>query len=349
MPQDIRLWKVKSGDSLQEIQQTSLNLEQRLHTWLERDISIISDDFLVIGSEVRTAYGGFIDLLCITASGDLVIVELKRGLTPREVVAQALDYASWAEGLSHEQITEIAEGYFYLKFNLTFEEVFEKNFKTDFPDTLNESHSILIVASSFDRSSERIINYLSKGYGVNINALTFQYFNGDVDNEFLGRVFLIEPTSVQQSSQSKKGSKRKPNLTREALREMADDRGLSVIYNLLLDSLSGSIFRRTSTTLSALVFYGGYSKSDNAVIFSLVVGESDSQKGLLFRSFTSRLAELVGVTEKIMIGCYPNGSIPWTYKNSDLPEWGGHQGYFQSTDDAQKFLSKLTGVIKHGS
>jgi len=37
--------------------------------------------------------GGRIDLLAIAPDGALVIIEIKRGRTPREVVAQALDYA----------------------------------------------------------------------------------------------------------------------------------------------------------------------------------------------------------------------------------------------------------------
>ena len=49
----------------------------------------------MIGREVETDFGGSIDILCIDAEGDLVIVELKRDRTPREVTAQALDYASW--------------------------------------------------------------------------------------------------------------------------------------------------------------------------------------------------------------------------------------------------------------
>ena len=34
--------------------------------------------FLVIGREVETDFGGYIDLLCIDAVGDLVVIELKR-------------------------------------------------------------------------------------------------------------------------------------------------------------------------------------------------------------------------------------------------------------------------------
>ena len=38
--------------------------------------------------------------------GTLVVIELKRGKTPREAVAQLLDYAAWAKNLSRQEITD---------------------------------------------------------------------------------------------------------------------------------------------------------------------------------------------------------------------------------------------------
>ena len=54
----------------------------------------------------------FPDLLGIDSEGNLVIVELKRDKAPKEVVAQLLEYAAWANELSKEQIQKIAEDYF---------------------------------------------------------------------------------------------------------------------------------------------------------------------------------------------------------------------------------------------
>ena len=47
----------------------------------------------MIGRQVDTAFGGRIDLLTIGAGGALSIVEMKRHKTPRDIVAQVLDYA----------------------------------------------------------------------------------------------------------------------------------------------------------------------------------------------------------------------------------------------------------------
>ena len=100
MPTTIKIWEVTVDGSLKAIQNTQISLEEQLEDWLAQDITIISTDYMVIGRQVSTDFGGVIDLLCLDSSGDIVVVELKRGKTPREVTAQALDYASWVTDLS---------------------------------------------------------------------------------------------------------------------------------------------------------------------------------------------------------------------------------------------------------
>lgn len=192
MSSDTRVWQVSADDLLMEINTSKLNFESRLENWLENDISILDKDLLVIGRQVSTDFGGSIDLLCVDSSGDTVIVELKRDKTPRDTVAQALDYASWVVDLSYERVIEIADQ--YLKEPLGG--AFYNKFRKDLPESVNTNHKIVVVASSIDQKSERIISYLSNTYGVNINAVTFQYFQTTEEIEFLTRVFLIEPEQV---------------------------------------------------------------------------------------------------------------------------------------------------------
>ena len=62
---------------------------------------------MLIGRQQRTDFGGIIDLLAVAPDGALVLIELKRDRTPRDVVAQSLDYASWVEKLKPEDIAAI--------------------------------------------------------------------------------------------------------------------------------------------------------------------------------------------------------------------------------------------------
>ena len=134
MTSEIKLWKIQNGNHLTQIEDSKLNLEERLEDWIEEDISMLSDDLLIIGRQIETDFGGKIDLLCIDRVGDLAIVELKRDKTPREITAQTLDYASWVKDLSIDRITDIAKSYLGQK---SLEDVFDQRFDTELPDVLN--------------------------------------------------------------------------------------------------------------------------------------------------------------------------------------------------------------------
>lgn len=207
MPEEVKIWKIMEGDKLKEIRRTKLDLENRLECWLENDISIISNNLLIIGRQVRTEFGGEIDLLCLERNGDAVVVELKRDKTPRDVVAQVLDYGSWVSDLSNNKMSEIANA--YLGDNGPLEEAFKHKFNEEIPEVLNENHKLLIVASDMDSSSERIVRYLSNSYGVGINTVSFQYLKDDDGSEFVARVFLIALSQVEQKLQTRPASKRR--------------------------------------------------------------------------------------------------------------------------------------------
>src|SRR3546814_13419691 len=64
---------------------------------------ILSGEWMLIGSQKHTGFGDRIDLLAIAPDASLVQIERKRDPTPREVVAQALDYAAWVEQLTADR------------------------------------------------------------------------------------------------------------------------------------------------------------------------------------------------------------------------------------------------------
>jgi hypothetical protein len=349
MTKNIRIWKVCKGENLQEIKTTNLDFEKRIQSWLEKDISLISSDLLIIGREVETAYGGFIDLLCLDRNGDVVIVELKRDKTPREVTAQALDYASWVKDLSHEKTTEIANNYFTAQGLPRIEETFSQKFNLELPTTLNTNHKILIIASEIDSSTERIINYLSETYGVGINAVTFQYFKDEDNRELLARVFLIEPRQAEQNTQIKAPSKRNPNLSYEDLQEIADKKGLGEIYKHLCDQLN-SYFSRADTTRSSIAF-----KKGSKTIFTLIPGESKplyegdnttNANALKFRVYTTRFAECFDIDLDQAIALLPKNKYDWENYPNATPEWTGHEGYFENLKDVEQFITGLSELIK---
>lgn len=199
MPIEVVIWEV-SKENINKIDFTSIESERKLEKILTKDISIISDDLLLIGSQVRTYHGKIIDLLAVDSEGKISIIELKKNKTPREVVAQSLDYASWVQELSYKEIIDIFKENNNEK---SFESSFSEKFDTIPPEELNKEHDIIIVSSELDSETERIINYLSDNYGVPINAVFFRYFKQD-EKEFLTRSWLIDPKEVTEKASSSK-------------------------------------------------------------------------------------------------------------------------------------------------
>jgi len=214
LSKQIRMWKI-TGKGFNELERGSVEQEKKLHDWLEGDISLISNDLLVIGREVLTAFNKYIDLLCLDGDGNTVIIELKKDKAPRDVIAQILEYASWVDDLTPKDILEIGNEYLQKK-GITLEEAFQQKFEKPLPEILNNSHKMLIVASELDAQTERVVNYLSQ-HSIDINAVTFSYFR-DGENEYVARVLLIPESMVIESSK-----KVKRWWTAELIREQIDN------------------------------------------------------------------------------------------------------------------------------
>ena len=106
MPVEMAMWKMTSDGPL-AIAPKKLNFEDRLEELVVNDPSLINLSILVIGHQIPTKYGGYIDVLGVDVEGRIHVIELKRDRTPREVVAQILDYGSWAQDLSLSEVTEL--------------------------------------------------------------------------------------------------------------------------------------------------------------------------------------------------------------------------------------------------
>ena len=161
---------------------------------------------MLVGRQEDPGLGGRIDLLAVAPYGAVVLIELKRERTPREVVAQALDYASWASGLGAEDVAAI-----YGRFapGRSLAEDFQERFGQELDeDALNQRHQIVVVAATLDDGTERVIAYPTER-GTPIDALLFQVF-ADGAEQSLSRAWLIDPVRAQVSSATTPGDPSEP-------------------------------------------------------------------------------------------------------------------------------------------
>jgi hypothetical protein len=342
MAEEVRIWQVDKADALTEIKRSSLDREARIEKWILNDVSLLSPDLLIIGEQVETASGNFIDLLCIDRSGSLVIVELKRDMTPREVTAQALDYASWVKDLRADGIEEIAMR--HLKEPL--EDVFQSKFGVELPEVINEHHAMLVVASEIDDSTERIIRYLSETYGVDINAVRFQFFQAQDGHEFLIRTFTVAPHEVEQNI--KRSGTKRTVLNPEEMAEVAREAGVGELFKQALESISQYLRPRWGKTVCRFMANLPDGRRNKVVFLLEPGGESSAENGLVYVIYSKRLAACLGIDEDTVLSHLPPGHERYEWQNApeDLRGWAGH---LRNNEDIQKIVDLVKNIERQNS
>ena len=206
MAVEIAIWRMTDARP-HKLASSPLDFEQRLEDMLSEDPSMSGTDLLIIGRQVPTSHGGYIDLLALDADGRAHVLELKRDRTPRDVVAQALDYGSWVQGLGLEDLEQIYLDHQGGETHLG--EAFAERFDSPLPDVVNAERQFTIIASELDPTSDRIVEFLAESYGVPINAIFFRHFIDD-GREYLARTWLLDPQRTEDKAVRPARSKLRP-------------------------------------------------------------------------------------------------------------------------------------------
>ena len=198
----IRMQIWRAGDGLTALGQSGMPTEKRLEELLESEPTLLGAPLLIIGRQVRTDLGKIVDLVALDADGAVHVIELKREKTPRDVVAQALEYAAWAKRLDQDDVRAIHDEYSPgVELEARAADLFGA-----VPDELGVEHQVLIVASEVDAGVHRVIEYLQDA-GVPVNAALFAYFK-DGDNEYLARGWVVEPAENAAASKASTSARR---------------------------------------------------------------------------------------------------------------------------------------------
>ena len=112
----MRVFSVESDGRFTEFERLPFEMDHQelvLEKWLESNPDGILEEgrILIIGRQVQTDLGGYIDLLGVDRDGNVVVVELKRDRTPRDVIAQALEYTAFVARLDVGALEDILRDY----------------------------------------------------------------------------------------------------------------------------------------------------------------------------------------------------------------------------------------------
>jgi hypothetical protein len=192
------LWRLADDGSATPVSEERLAVEALIESAVESAPELLGVDVLIVGRQVPTPSGP-LDLLALDSEGHLVVVENKRDRTPRDVLAQTLDYAAYASTLAFDDVALIYETYCARTgSNYTdLAEVFEERFGEQL-DAIAYPPQMIIVASRIDDSTERMIAFLADGFGVPVNAALFQPFAGGL----IGRTWLRVEESARLVARS---------------------------------------------------------------------------------------------------------------------------------------------------
>lgn len=189
----IKAWEVADGRLIALQDQTIAFTESELERWLFDSGDIFGEDLLVLCRQLKMPDGGRLDLLCMDASGRLVILELKRDMGNREALAQAIDYASWIDASSTEEVRARS------KENIdNLETAFEQKFDAKLPQEWTcERPRLVLVAVGIDEAAERMIEFLAGRYNVDISAVMFNHARTSDGRQFLFRSVLAAPPVIE--------------------------------------------------------------------------------------------------------------------------------------------------------
>lgn len=206
--------------------------EAAIQSWMEHNPQAITDDggLLIIGREVTTDLGASIDLLGVDRVGNVAVVELKRGQTPRETLAQALEYTAFVSTLGSDALGSLYRGYSGDD-GITLASAHREFFDLSDEDTVafNTEQRIVLVATDVAPAVHASAEYLNRR-GLRVTCLEFGYFRTSTGEELLSTDIVVDG---RPPAASRTTSGTGPRTDRAAFLDACDDTGRAVYEAIL--------------------------------------------------------------------------------------------------------------------
>lgn len=231
----MRIFNIKEDGKFDEFSQTHFHVDHEesvLENWLESNSDDILEDgkLLIIGRQVTTNLGSIIDLLGIDREGNTVVIELKRDRTPRDTLAQALEYASFVEELDTDQLEAVLQRYVSDEaLNLAS---YHRNYfelASDEAVSFNKEQRIVLVGQRITGEIRQTASFLRRK-GMRVTCLEFTYFQANGGKHLLSYDIVVgkEPVKIKQITAGAL-----PIVSKESFMESLDENGKEVFGRLL--------------------------------------------------------------------------------------------------------------------
>ncbi len=194
----------------------------------------------IVGRQVTTNLNTSIDLLGIDKTGNTVVVELKRGKTPRETIAQLLEYASFVENLDYSQLNDIYQEYSGEESSL--EDYHQQYFQSESDEkvSFNKSTRLVVVAQEVSKEIRQTALFLSKK-GIDIYCMEFKYFETKSGEKIISSDFVV---GEEEFMREKVQSASLPKVDEKQFLSSLDKNGLEVFQQIFeFAKQNGLMFR----------------------------------------------------------------------------------------------------------
>ncbi len=231
----MKLYGVDDKNTFTEYQRRRFkddHVEETIEAWLEKNPECIVEKggLLIIGRQVTTNLNTSIDLLGVDPEGNVAVIELKRDKTPRETLAQTLEYASFVATLTGNQLDEIFKRYTDDD-NAALADSQRRFFSLaeDETVTFNKNQRLIIVGTEIVQTIRQSATYLRQK-GLLVTCLEFVYFETKDGGQLLSMNTVVgqDPANVTVI-----GTATLPKVTEAKFLAACDEAGRTVFEPLL--------------------------------------------------------------------------------------------------------------------
>ena len=200
--------------------------ENKLEDALVTSPDVLFDKLSVVARQLRTAnQSGRLDLVGVDEEGQLTVIEIKRGAATRDAIAQILDYGSYIE---YESLDELAQhlsnrsGHAGTVKIADFAQWYEQKTGGLDPSEMRPVRLVLVGVGE-DDTAARVTRFLSEK-GVDISLISFQAFENSGET-LLARQVTVAPSNQPVSATSVRSEREIKRM--DALVERVGQRGIN--------------------------------------------------------------------------------------------------------------------------
>lgn len=214
-------------DELSRVPESELSTEQELEEHLIKSRGAVIGDvkLLYIDRQGSPSEGGIFDILAVDGNGNLVIVELKRNKTPRDIVAQALEYVSTLRNESYDDLEDRYQSFLTTqgverddrKYGASLQTSHAEHFDVEddpIPESaFNADQRLILVGTEFQAISLNMADFL-RDHGIDVVCVEYQSFASDDGVQLLTTQCIRRPLSAEPTGTSSDDSETEADRTK---------------------------------------------------------------------------------------------------------------------------------------